>query len=158
MRCRTLICFQLSGFVMLFWCPALLFLEECWHDTGLCDTGHPKNITKRLNQNRLYKYLLSIFHRLTVVWVLLCGFKRGLTHKMCIFWGGVIINSVLCNLSCGLTHTGLANYVQLCNEGIMASTAGLWNKNCPLITAEVRCWYFPSSISNKYYNIIYAQG
>ena len=64
----------------------------------LSNTGHQNNITKQLNQKQI-SVLHLIFHRLTVVLVLICSLKKELTPKirmMCF----VIINSVLSYFLC----------------------------------------------------------
>ena len=52
---------------MLFWCPAFGPLEECWHDTGPCDTGHQKKSNKTAQPKQIISILHLIFHCLTVV-------------------------------------------------------------------------------------------
>ena len=59
----------------------------------LSNTGYQNNITKQLNQKQI-SVLRLIFHRLTVVLVLICSLKKELNpsiRMMCF----VIINSVL---------------------------------------------------------------
>ena len=62
MRCRILICSQLSSFVMLFWCPAFGPLEECWHAAGPCDTGHQKTVTKKAQPEQIITPYFSPFN------------------------------------------------------------------------------------------------
>ena len=82
-RCKTLIPFRLTFFGMLV----------CFH-TSQCENTNQYN--KQVNQKQI-SILHLIFHRLTVVYVLLCSLKEGIAPKIRMLCS-VKINSVSLNL------------------------------------------------------------